>query len=86
MLRMTILAFSILITVALTLYAAILDTSEFHGLGFLFLHMLVFTPLLLFAPLAVHIRAPVEIRKTLWFLNVLVIVGLAMSWVALLTR
>jgi hypothetical protein len=84
--RWVILALSLLATAVLTVYAATFDTSEFRGLGFLFVHMLVFTPLLLIAPLSVHFRAPAKFRKRLWFLNVLAVLGLAMSWIVLLSR
>ncbi len=84
--RVWLLVLAIVLTIALSIYAAVFDTSEFRGLGFTMIHLVFVTPALLALPPVLHINAPPQIRKTLRLLNWMVVLGLGVSWIVLLSR
>jgi hypothetical protein len=78
--------FLLLCSIALNFYIARFDTSEFRGLGFLFVHMFLITPVLAGVPLLLRILS--EKRYKDYILRVLyaILFFLVLSWIIFLAR
>lgn len=70
--------------VIVNLVMALADKSEFRGLGLLFLHFFIISPVFLVVPALLRIPSRREVKPAVIGFQYLIYVGLALSWIILL--